>query len=71
MKINHKAGIRETFAQLPALKEVYVLESGAHYFTKAHAEAAIGQDEKGKLKGPLHTLKPDAKELQDEQKPAA
>lgn len=31
--INCRAGIRETFALRPDLKEVHVLPNGSHYFT--------------------------------------
>jgi len=62
--INDKAGIRATFAAVPAFKEVYVLQDGTHYFNKDHAKHAAGE------KGKFDTYKEDAKELLDEQ-PAA
>ena len=58
--INDKAGIRATFAAVPAFKEVYVLENGTHYFNKEHAKVAAGE------KGKFDTYKEGAKELEDE-----
>ena len=67
-KINHKAGIRHTFAARPDLKEVHILPSGEHFFDKAHAEEALAEGEE------LVTLTPDSAELQptgkEVQKPA-
>jgi hypothetical protein len=62
--INDKAGIRATFAAVPALKEVYVLQDGTHYFNKEHAKQAAGE------KGKFDTYKEDAKELEDAPAPA-
>ena len=68
LKINHKAGIRHTFAARPDLKAVHVLPSGAHYFNLDHAEQALSEGEE------LTTLTPDSPELQptakEAQKPA-
>jgi hypothetical protein len=73
MNINDKAGIRDTFAARPDLKAVHVLEDGRHFFNKLHAQHAAkkktvgeGEDAKEELAEKITTLKPDAKELQDE-----
>lgn len=63
-QINDKAGIRATFAARKDLKEVHILPSGEHYFTKAHAETALAEGEE------LVTLVPEAEELKEDEKPA-
>jgi hypothetical protein len=73
-KINDKAGIRETFAALPDLKKVHILEDGRHFFDEAHAKSANGFTRKVEGKKETVTPKevkyksygPDASELQDE-----
>ena len=66
-KINHKAGIRATFAARPDLKQVHLLPSGDHYFNLDHAEQALAEGEE------LVTLAPDSEELKSKpnEKPAA
>lgn len=71
--IADKAGIRDTFKARPDLKEVYVLENGSHFFNKDHAKhmarkktTGDGDDAKEVLDEKIITLKPDAKELEDE-----
>ena len=62
LKINNRAGIRETFAARPDLTEVQVLASGEHYFTVPPVDATAGQE--------VTVLQPGASELEDEVAPA-
>lgn len=64
LKIKNKQGIRETFDARKDLKEVHVLPTGEHYFNLDHAEVALQEGEE------IITLKPEAPELLDEEKPA-
>jgi hypothetical protein len=75
MNILDKKGINETFAQVPSLKKVHILEDGRHYFNEAHAKAANGytteKGEDGQIKQVANKVKytslaPDAKELVEE-----
>lgn len=56
-KVNHKAGIRHTFAARPDLKEVHILPSGEHYFDLNHAKEALAEGEE------VVTLTPESEEL--------
>lgn len=64
-KVNHKAGIRHTFAARPDLKAVHILPSGEHYFDLDHAEQALAEGEE------LITLTPESEELKPTPKEAA
>jgi hypothetical protein len=67
MKIKDIAGINATFAAIPALKKVYIVEAtGHHYFHEHHAkEAAASKNEEGEtVEGKVRTLAVGAKELE-------
>ena len=61
MKINNINGINETFAQVPSLEKVYILEDGRHFFNEEHAKSANGSEtskgKDGKLVSKLKTVK--------------
>lgn len=75
MKINDIKGINQTFAELPQLKKVHVLEDGRHFFNEQHAKEANGftesKGEDGKVTKTAKEVKykslaPGAKELEEE-----
>jgi hypothetical protein len=71
-KINDLQGIRDTFAALPKLEKVHILEDGRHYFDENHAKEANGftakvEDKKTKRtpnKVSYKSYPKDAKELE-------
>jgi hypothetical protein len=71
IKINHLAGIIETFEARPDLKKVHILADGRHFFNENHAKEANGytvETKDGKSKNVLNKVEyksyaPDAAEL--------